>query len=62
MAKHPDAADSVTGIRQFWLAGRFAVNDKDVVRALDGLAAAGEIKCFPLADGTYVYSAQRKIR
>jgi len=59
LVEHPAAADSVIGVRQWWLAGRFAeMSDTDVRRTLDALVAAGKMKRFRVGDGTDVYSAQ----
>lgn len=57
---HPDAADTVDGVLQFWLPAAFAsVARETVERALDALAARGEIVRRAHADGTVIYARQR---
>lgn len=57
---HPDAADTVDGVLQFWLPPAFAsVSRETVERALDVLAARREIVRRTHADGTVIYARQR---
>ena len=58
--EHPDAADSVTGIEQWWLAGAgVRVEAGDLEAALDRLVAHGRVRRATLPDGTEVYSRER---
>jgi hypothetical protein len=41
LGEHPDAADTVDGIRQWWLLGSAARSTADVQAALDALVARG---------------------
>jgi hypothetical protein len=57
---HPDAADTVDGVLQFWLPPGFAsVARETVERALDALVARGGIVRRTHADGTVIYARQR---
>ena len=54
---HPDAADSLTGIHQWWLPGRqLDAGITELKAALDRLVQRGEIRRSTLPDGTQVYS------
>ena len=56
--KHPDAADSVDGVRQWWLSTESAGTSVAVVSAaLERLELRGVIKLRVLPDGTRIYSA-----
>lgn len=57
---HPDAADTVDGVLQWWLSGAAAsVARETVAQALDILVARGEIGRRAHADGTVIYTRQR---
>jgi hypothetical protein len=61
LTDHPDAADSLRGIRQWWLGARFLdVSDTQVRSTLEGLVQARRIGRTRLADGTEVYSCARR--
>lgn len=56
LAVHPNAADSLTGIQQWWLPGGRVENSVDEVRqAVAMLVEQGTLRCTVLADGTQVY-------
>lgn len=53
---HPNAADSVTGIMQWWLPRSLSAPDvMEVKTALDRLVAAGRARRSLLPDGTELY-------
>lgn len=55
--KHPDAADSVDGVRQWWLSTESSGASVAVVSAaLDRLELEGVIRMRELPDGTRIYS------
>jgi hypothetical protein len=55
--KHPDAADSVEGVRHWWLSAESSETSLAVVSAaLEKLIAQGAVKLRVLADGTKIYS------
>lgn len=57
LAEHPDAGDTVKGIRQWWLPRIFAAaSDMDVQRTLNRLVLSGKMKRLRSACGTVVYS------
>jgi hypothetical protein len=57
LAAHPQAADSATGIGQWWLAGlKFEATPMDVQRALEVMVERGELSVATLADGARLYS------
>jgi hypothetical protein len=57
LAAHPQAADSATGIGQWWLAGlEFEATPMDVQRALEAMVERGELSVATLADGARLYS------
>jgi hypothetical protein len=57
---HPDAADTVEGVQQWWLsAASVSVSRETVERALEALVAKGEIVRRTHADGTVIYARQR---
>jgi len=53
-ADHPNAADSVDGVRRWWLADP-AIPIVDVEAALDALVDRGMLDVRRLPDGTRVY-------
>src|SRR5262245_8306078 len=57
---HPDAADTVDGVLQWWLSRASAsASHETVEHALDVLVAAGEIVRRSHADGTVIYTRHR---
>lgn len=63
LGAHPDAADSLGGIRQWWLPDRqLGEGGVELAVALDRMVREGEIRCARLADGTQVYSRARAPR
>ena len=54
LEEHPEAADSLEGIRQWWLPDRLrdAVLDEDLEMAIAQLIASGEIQRNTLPDGS----------
>ena len=61
LAEHPSAADSVEGIRQWWLLeriGRYSL--RRVQLAVDQLVYAGYLEPRRLSDGRLVYSFHGK--
>lgn len=60
LAQHPDAADTVDGVLQWWLPAASASVSREIVEhALDTLVARGEIVRRIHADGTVIYARQR---
>lgn len=54
---HPDAADTLIGIRQWWLPeSQRGVSIESIRLALADLIATGEVRCDALPDGTELYS------
>lgn len=63
LAEHPEAADTLVGIRQWWLGREFPdVPDSDVSAVLADLVRFGRISRTRLADGTEIYSRGRSAR
>ena len=57
LAKHPNAADSLEGIRQWWLMRqRYEESAQQVQQALDQLLRAGAINKRVLSDGRVLYT------
>lgn len=57
LAAHPQAADSATGIGQWWLAGLgFEATPMEVMCALEAMVARRELGVATLADGARLYS------
>jgi hypothetical protein len=57
---HPDASDSIEGIRFWWLPPDEREEDLELVaRVLEQLVAAGAMQRRRLPDGGVVYSAKR---
>jgi hypothetical protein len=54
-AQHPSAADTIDGVRRWWLAD-FPCTRPDVERALQELVDEGELTARILADGSILYS------
>jgi len=59
IARHPDAADSIEGIRRWWLPSRVAASAADVQAALDCLVLAGVLSRRALPDRGMLYSRRR---
>jgi hypothetical protein len=60
---HPDAADTVEGIRLWWLRGNAADEAPERVRiALERLEAAGVVTRRKLPGGQVIYAAARRPR
>lgn len=58
LAAHPDAADSVEGIRQWWLPDSLAHVSLVVLRqALDRMVRRAELRRMRLPDGSDLYAA-----
>ncbi|MDF2177344.1 hypothetical protein P2G88_03680 [Aliiglaciecola sp. CAU 1673] len=58
--RHPDCADSVEGVVQWWLLReRYKLGLEQVQRALDELCAKGYLDKRIVADGTAIYSATK---
>jgi len=58
---NPDAADSVEGVRQWWLTHENATVALAVVNAaLDSLISQGVVRMRVLVDGTRIYSGRLK--
>lgn len=62
LRKHPDAADSLDGVTDWWLAQPgFPVAPEAVREALALLVAEHRIACIDLADGRTLYQSVDKI-
>jgi hypothetical protein len=62
LRNHPNAADSVEGIRQWWLLAEMARRSSARVQAaLDELVAADLVDCRVMEDGRLVYSVRHPI-
>jgi hypothetical protein len=59
-AEHPHAADTVEGVRRWWLAD-LACEPEEVERALAELVALGELTERSLADGSVLYSCRATV-
>jgi hypothetical protein len=56
LAAHPQAADSVDGVAEWWVARRGVVASREEVEeALDTLVRQGRLRCVRLADGNTLY-------
>ena len=56
LVSHPDAADSLEGIRQWWLPEALRVTPLELLQeAIEVLVATGEMTRRPLPDGTTLY-------
>jgi hypothetical protein len=54
---HPDAADTIDGVIQWWLSPAFASASRDAVRrALERLVAEAKVVSHVLVDGAVVYA------
>jgi len=60
IARHPNAADSIEGIRRWWLPSSVVASAFDVQIALDRLVAAGVLSRRPLPDRGTLYSGRRR--
>jgi hypothetical protein len=60
LSQRPDAADTLRGIRQWWLSRtRADDSDADIQRALDDLVDRGAVTTIRLADGSVMYANAR---
>jgi len=59
IARHPDAADSIEGIRRWWLPPSVVASSADVQAALDRLVAAGVLSRRPLPDRGMLYARRQ---
>ena len=60
LSGNPHAADTVAGIRNWWLSGATpGVSHDDVENAIGILVGRGALECRTLPDGTRVYAAPR---
>lgn len=60
LAEHPAAADTLEGIRRWWLVRqRYDEASEQVQRALDRLEASGRVTKQVLPDGTAIYGAAK---
>ena len=60
LALHPGAADSLVGIRQWWLPEALRATPLEPLReAIESLVAEGEMRRDPLPDGTTLYAGTR---
>lgn len=59
IARHPDAADSIEGIRRWWLPPSVVASTADVQAALDSLVAAGLLSRRALPGRGTLYSRRR---
>jgi len=61
LLKRPHAADTLRGIRQWWLSRTQADDsDEDIQRALDRLVQRGAVTTIRLADGSVVYANAKR--
>ena len=57
LGERPDAADTLTGIAQWWLPEAMRGVSIDMLRlALAGLIASQEVRCMLLPDGSELYA------
>ncbi|MBC8737677.1 hypothetical protein F6X40_12795 [Paraburkholderia sp. UCT31] len=57
LARHPDAADTVCGIANWWLPeSERDVSERMIERALDRLVEAGRVTKYVLVDGSVLYA------
>ncbi len=59
VTRHPDAADSIEGIRRWWLPPNVVASVADVQAALDRLVDAGVLSRRPLPDRSTLYTRRR---
>ena len=60
IARHPDAADSIEGIRRWWLPPSVVASTAEVQAALDRLVACGVLSRRPLPGPGALYSRRRQ--
>lgn len=62
LQSYPHAADTLVGIRQWWLPETLRSTSIELIRlALTELIAAGELRCDTLPDGTRLYSLAERM-
>jgi len=59
MTRHPEAADSIEGIRRWWLPADMVASAADVEAALNRLVLAGILATRRLPDRGVLYSRRR---
>ena len=60
LGTHPEARDTVEGIRRWWLSGQCGeTSDADVLAALEQLLQHGRVTRMTLPDGTELFSGPR---
>jgi len=63
LLSYPQAADTLVGIRQWWLPETLRSTSIELIRlALMELIATGELRCDALSDGTCLYSLAERMR
>lgn len=61
LTEHPEAADSLTGIRQWWVPEALQQIAAERIRgALEEMIASGEVRSERLPDGTELFSRARQ--
>lgn len=57
---HPNAADTLDGIVSWWLPQqRYEMEHERIKRVLQQLVQGGELRSYPLPDGTLLYALNR---
>lgn len=60
LQQHPDAADTLDGIVNWWLPQqRFEIERQRIERALGHLVECGQLRCDPLPGGAVLYALNR---
>lgn len=60
LGAHPSAADSLDGIRQWWLPAQLPCKDAELALAVEQLVQAGRLERVQLAGSGDVYRAPRR--
>ncbi len=55
VVKHPEAKDSLAGIRNWWLNEPDRCSDKDIERATEELLNRGLLRAFELSPGSVIF-------
>lgn len=62
LVSHPHAADTVAGIKNWWLSGAAAGrSDNDVETAVRVLVQRGMLECRTLPDGVRIYARSERV-